>query len=71
MKNIRLISVLAVICIIFGALALVACPEERTPVDISGATDLSGLAGATIAAQSGTFHLDALNTLVRIKEKMK
>lgn len=70
MKNIRLISVLAVICIIFGALALVACPEERTPVDISGATDLSGLAGATIAAQSGTFHLDALNTLgnVNVKE---
>lgn len=70
MKNIRLISVLAVICILFGALALVACPEERTPVDISGATDLSGLAGATIAAQSGTFHLDALNTLgnVNVKE---
>ena len=70
MKDIRLISVLAVICILFGALALVACPEERTPVDISGATDLSGLAGATIAAQSGTFHLDALNTLgnVNVKE---
>lgn len=70
MKNIRLISVLAVICILFGALALAACPEERTPVDISGATDLSGLAGATIAAQSGTFHLDALNTLgnVNVKE---
>ena len=70
MKNIRLISVLAVICILFGALALVACPEERTPVDISGATDLTGLAGATIAAQSGTFHLDALNTLgnVNVKE---
>ena len=70
MKNIRLISVLAVICILFGALALVACPEERTPVDISGATDLNGLAGATIAAQSGTFHLEALNTLgnVNVKE---
>ena len=70
MKNIRLISVLAVICILIGALALVACPEERTPVDISGATDLNGLAGATIAAQSGTFHLDALNTLgnVNVKE---
>ena len=70
MKNIRLISALAVICILFGALALVACPEERTPVDISGATDLNGLAGATIAAQSGTFHLDALNTLgnVNVKE---
>lgn len=70
MKNIRLISALAVICILFGALALVACPEERTPVDISGATDLNGLAGATIAAQSGTFHLEALNTLgnVNVKE---
>ena len=70
MKNIRLISILAVIFILFTAFTFSACVEERTPVDISGAKDLSGLAGATIAAQTGTFHLDALNTLnnVTVKE---
>lgn len=41
-------------------IALTSC-GERKKVDISGATDLSGLTGATIAAQKGTFHLDALN----------
>lgn len=41
-------------------IALTSC-GEREKVDISGATDLSGLTGATIAAQKGTFHLDALN----------
>lgn len=41
-------------------LALTSC-GEREKVDISGATDLGGLRGATLAAQTGTFHLDALN----------
>ena len=50
--------------------AFVSC-GEREKVDISGAKNLAGLAGATIAAQTGTFHLDALNTLkdtVTVKE---
>lgn len=70
MKSTTIISILAVICILFTAFTFSACVEERTPVDISGAKDLSGLAGATIAAQTGTFHLDALNTLnnVTVKE---
>ena len=42
--------------------ALASC-GGRDKVDISAATNLDGLAGATIAAQTGTFHLDALNTL--------
>ena len=51
--------------------ALASCAPARVPVDISGATNLDGLEGATIAAQSGTFHLDALNTIadkVTVKE---
>lgn len=70
-RNITLISLLAVICILFTTFALVSCGgNERQHVDISGAKDLSGLAGATIAAQSGTFHLDALKTVdnVTVKE---
>ena len=50
--------------------ALVSC-GERDKVDISGAKNINDLAGATIAAQTGTFHLDALNTLsdkVTVKE---
>ena len=42
--------------------ALASC-GGRDKVDLSTATNLDGLAGATIAAQTGTFHLDALNTL--------
>ena len=42
--------------------ALASC-GGRDKVDISAATNLDGLAGATLAAQTGTFHLDALNTL--------
>ena len=69
-RNLTLISILAVICIIFTTVAFASCGNNRDHVDISGAKDLSGLAGATIAAQSGTFHLDALNTLdnVTVKE---
>ncbi len=63
-RNISLISLVAVFCILLTALT--ACPDKREGVDISGATDLSGLAGATLAAQTGTFHLDALNTLGNI-----
>lgn len=70
-RNITLISLLAVICILLTTFAFVSCGgNDRNHVDISAAKDLSGLAGATIAAQSGTFHLDALNTLdnVTVKE---
>ena len=42
--------------------ALASC-GGREKVDLSTAANLNDLAGATIAAQTGTFHLDALNTL--------
>lgn len=70
-NNFKTISLVAVICVIAIVIcSFFACNQSRERVDISGATDLSGLAGATIAAQSGTFHLDALNTLdnVTVKE---
>ncbi len=62
-RNTKLISMLALLSILFSVFALASCGDDRKHIDISGAKDLSGLAGATIAAQSGTFHLDALNTL--------
>lgn len=50
------------------SLSLLAC-GGREKVDISGATDLNGLKGATIGAQTGTFHLDALNQVEGITVK--
>ena len=41
--------------------ALVSCSSDDDGFDMSGVQNLSDLSGATIAAQTGTFHLDALN----------
>ena len=49
--------------LVIAICALASCNGGRNKVDISGATNLDGLAGATIAAQSDTFHLEALNTI--------
>ena len=66
-----LATIIAAAMLLASVFAFASCTPAREPVDISGATDLTGLAGATIAAQSGTFHLDALNTIsdsVTVKE---
>ena len=49
----------SLLLIVTLAAALVSC-SSRTGKDISGAKNLADLKGATIAAQTGTFHLDAL-----------
>ena len=56
----RLLSLLLALSCLFTCFALTSC-GGRDKVDISGAKNLNDLAGATIAAQTGTFHLDALN----------
>ena len=64
----KFISILITLTLL--ATMLVSC-GGREKVDISKAKSISDLAGATIAAQTGTFHLDALNTLkdkVTVKE---
>ena len=69
-KHITLISIIAVICILATIFAFSSCGEKREKVDLSGAKTVADLSGATIAAQTGTFHLDALNALgnVNVKE---
>ena len=69
-KHFTLISIIAVICILATIFAFSSCGEKREKVDLSGAKTVADLAGATIAAQTGTFHLDALNALgnVNVKE---
>lgn len=64
----RIIATLMTLVLIISALA--SC-GGRDKVDLSAAKNLDDLKGATIAAQTGTFHLDALNTLagdVTVKE---
>ena len=69
-RNITFISLAAVICILLSVFTFASCGEKREKVDLSSATSVADLAGATIAAQTGTFHLDALNALgnVNVKE---
>ena len=69
-KHITLISIIAVICILATIFSFSSCGEKREKVDLSGAKTVADLAGATIAAQTATFHLDALNALgnVNVKE---
>ncbi len=62
----RILAVILTVALLCVGLA--SC-GGREKVDISGATNLEGLAGATIAAQTGTFHLDALNTLTNVTVK--
>ncbi len=51
-----------ILALVLLCTALTAC-SDRKKVDISGAKNISELKGATIAAQTGTFHLDALDQI--------
>lgn len=64
----RILSAVLTLTLLAGLLA--SC-KSRKKVDISGMTSLSDLngSGATIAAQSGTFHLTALNEQLEGVEK--
>ena len=57
----KILSVILLLAVLMTALA--SCGGGRKKVDLSGATSLSDIngSGAIIAAQSGTFHLQALN----------
>lgn len=67
MKN----RMLSLIFAVTTALLLLASCNSRKKVDISGMTSLAELSGsgATLAAQSGTFHLTALNEQLTGVEK--
>ena len=51
------------LAIVIGVFALTSC--QREAYDFSNVEKLSDINGAIIAAQSGTFHLDALNTQMK------
>lgn len=62
-------AIVALLCVLFVSLSLTSCGGGQRK-DLSDVTNLSGLSGYTLAAQLGTFHLDALSTLedVNVKE---
>lgn len=66
----RIFAAILTLTLLAGLLA--SC-KNRKKVDISGMKSLSELngSGATIAAQSGTFHLDALNEQLEGVEKLE
>ena len=49
-------------------LTLTAC-GSRQKTDLSGAKTIADLKGATIAAQAGTFHLDAVDQIEGVEKK--
>ena len=65
----KVLSVILVLAVLMMALA--SCGGGRKKVDISGAKSLADVngSGAVIAAQSGTFHLQALNDQMSGVEK--
>lgn len=63
----RILS-LTLVCFML-ALALASCGGGREKADLSGATCLADLNGAVIAAQNGTFHLDAVDQIENVVKK--
>ena len=63
----RTISTILV-CILLCA-ALTGCGAGREKADISAAKSISELGGATLGAQTGTFHLEALDQVQGITKK--
>ncbi len=62
----RIIALILMLATLVCALA--SCGGGKT--DISGATSLADLKGAKIAAQSGTFHEDALTQIEDVKDSV-
>ena len=57
----RIVSVL--LALILAAMTLGACGAKTEKVDMTKVTSLVDLKGAKIAAQAGTFHVDAMNQI--------
>ena len=61
----RIVSVL--LSLILAVTALSACGASNTKVDMTKVNSLTDLKGAKIAAQAGTFHVDAMNQIPEVK----
>ena len=61
----RIVSVL--LALILAVTALSACGSNNAKIDMTKATTINDLKGAKIAAQAGTFHVDAMNQIPEVK----
>ena len=61
----RIVSVL--LSLILAVTVLSACGASNTKVDMTKVNSLTDLKGAKIAAQAGTFHVDAMNQIPEVK----
>lgn len=57
----------AIVLALVMVLSMAACSNSAASVDVSGAKKLADLKGAKIAAQTGTFHADALNQIPEVQ----
>lgn len=62
MKRIRMFALLVCAALLFSA-----CGGAATKTDLTSAKSLADLKGAKIAAQSGTFHADAVNQIEAVQ----
>ena len=58
---------LAILLALVLTLSLAACGAPAASVDVSAATTIADLKGAKIAAQTGTFHADAMNQIPEVQ----
>ena len=60
-------KILALVLAILMMVSLCACGQKAASTDISTAKNLNDLKGAKIAAQTGTFHADALTQIPEVQ----
>lgn len=63
----KFLSMILALTMILGVTLTLASCGERQKADLSGVTDLSGLEGLIISAQSGTFHETARQQIKNVK----
>ena len=64
----KILSLILAACMLVSAAMFCSCGQETSKVDMSAITDLAGLKGLKIAAQTGTFHADALDQIEDVEK---
>ncbi len=59
--------IFAIVLALVMVLSLVACGEQAATIDVGAAKSIADLKGAKIAAQTGTFHADAMTQIPEVQ----
>ena len=65
----KLLSVISVVLACAAACTVLSSCGAREKKDLSGAKSLADLSGAVIGAQTGTFHLDAVDQIENVQKR--